>query len=245
VDASSDRLLFRFAGVAAVVVALAGIPAQLLHPRPDPDVETAFLEEIQASGGWIHIHLIAMLMYCAGVVIYLALYRSITGGDAPRLVAALGLIFGLLGTAFTFSWVAIDGIAVTRIADSYWAASPENREAAFLTASAIEHIIIAYWSLSWVVWFGLPLVLFGSAMAMSNSWPRWLGWIGAAAGASAVIVGVAQLYTSRTFITADVLFPLTGFVSGLWVIAIGLLLWRKAGEPSPEVRAEPRPASST
>jgi hypothetical protein len=234
-DERFDRLIFRLTGPAALVVLLAVIPAQGLHPRPDPDVETSFLTKIDDTGVWVHIHLLALLAYCIGFFLFFAIFRSVAA-DRGRVLAMLGLAFGLIGTSLTVVWTAVDGVAMAEITENYWAASPAARENAFFAASAIEEIILALWSLSWVFWFGIPFVFFGAALAVSERWSTAWGWAGALAGAAAVLTGVAHLYTGRTILVSDILMAITAILSSLWLIATAYMIWRRAGEPAPSAR---------
>ena len=72
---------------------------------------------------------------------------------------------------------------------------------------------------------GLPFVLFGIAVVYSDEYPSWLGWIGAAAGALAFVVG------STNFAGFDIvpmnLFVLTVFLLDFWMIAVGRLMWHR------------------
>jgi hypothetical protein len=231
-----DRMLFRLTGPAALVVLLAAVPAQVLHPRPEPDVDTAFLEEIDASGVWVHIHLLALFAYCVGLVILFAIYRSVVG-DRARLLATFGLAFALIGTALTAVWTAIDGVAMAEITEDYWAASGATRDTAFLAASAVEEVILALWSLTWVFWFGIPFLLFGSAVAVSDGWSARWGWAGVFAGASAFLSGFAQLYTGRHFLVSDILMAVSAILVSVWLLVTAFMIWRKADELVPSAPA--------
>lgn len=224
----SDRTLLRVAGAAAVVGTTLAIPATLLHPTPDPDLERAFLTEVDQSGGWIVIHLVALVAYSMSPIIFLGMHRSI-GGDNARVVATIGYAFALIGTAIAFSWTVVDGVAMKHIVSDYFAVSGGARETAFPAADAIEHIILAYWSMCWIAWFGIPWTLFGLAMVLSESWPAWLGWAGIGTGVFTAAVGVAQLFTERTLATSDILFPISSLFASVWIAGMGVLLWRRGG----------------
>jgi hypothetical protein len=228
VPSETDRILFRIAGIAGVALIFFAIPAQLLHPLPDADSATSFLEEVtKASSYWTLIHFFSLIGYSLAFVVFVALYRSVSV-PAARAVAALALGFGVIGVAFSFSWFAIDGAAIVNISEAWESAPAADLDTAFRVANAIEEIILAYFSMIWVVFFGLPLVLFGTAVALDQPQRAWLGWLGVGAGLAAIAIGVTQVYTGRDFLVTDVLIPIAGFASGFWIIAMGILLGRRA-----------------
>jgi len=227
--------MFRMAGVAAVGAIVCYGPAQFLHPLPDADVPTSFLEEITTTSYWIPIHLFSLTGFLLGLVIFLGLYRSIQEVRA-RMFAVLGVVFAVIGTCFIVSWVAIDGIAMKRIAEDWLTAPPEEKAIAFRVANAMEDVIFAYFSIGWAVWFGLPTLFFGIAVALNEPRRAWLGWTGAAGGAAALVVGLIQVFTYRDFVVTDILIPITGVLSSTWIIVMGILLWRRASKMSATTR---------
>ena len=45
------------------------------------------------------------------------------------------------------------------------------------------------------VLFGLTVSVFGIAMLVGRSFPRWLGWLGLLGGLATLAAGIAQAYT--------------------------------------------------
>lgn len=233
--AEIDRLMYRMAGIGSFGAIICYIPAQFLHPLPDADVPTSFLEEINGASWWIHTHLFSLAGFLLGLLIFLGLYRSIQQVKA-KVFAVLGVVFAVMGTCFTMSWIAIDGIAMKRIAEDWLAAPPEEKASAFRVATAMEDVIFGYFSLAWVMWFGLPVLFFGIAVALNEPRRAWIGWAGAVFGAAASVVGVIQVYTHRDFVVTDILIPITAVLASVWIVAMGILLWRQAGKLPVAVR---------
>jgi hypothetical protein len=226
-----DRLTLRVAGAAAVVGTILGIPAQLLHPLPEADVPESFLEEVTAASSyWTAVHLIAVTSFTLGFVSLFGVYRYVAGAVA-KLFATLAVVFGAIGTAFVYSWFAVDGAAIVNVAEDWERAPPAQLDVAFRVANGIEHVILAYFSLVWVFWFGIPFVLAGAAIfATTRGRIPWLALWGMIAGSAAIVAGVIQVYTGRDFVVTDIVIPITGFVVGGWVLVMGVFSWRRASE---------------
>jgi len=219
--------MFRVSAGAALAGTVLGIPAQLLHPTPDPDSSTSFLEEVQASGIWLEIHMLAVLTYIFLFVTLVGVYRSIKS-DRGKLFALPGLGFAVAGLAFSMAWFAIDGAAMQHITNDYWDASGAEQETAFRVANAVEDIIFGFFSGSWIFFWGLPIMCFGAAVLVNGLHPRWLGWWGLLGGVATFLTGFAQLYTERDFVVTDIFIPLSATIVGTWIFAMGVWLWRRA-----------------
>ena len=74
---------------------------------------------------------------------------------------------------------------------------------------------------------GVPLILSGLAVALSRRYPPWLGWIGAAGGTASFLGGVRQFLGSVSGLERLVIVPAQ--VVSLWMVAMGDLIWRRAG----------------
>jgi hypothetical protein len=82
----------------------------------------------------------------------------------------------------------------------------------------------------------VPFILSGLAVATSGRYPTWLGGVGVVGGVGALVGGVL------TFLDADIgrerLFVVFAQIVSLWMMAMGALMWRRAGaaqygEPTP------------
>jgi hypothetical protein len=67
---------------------------------------------------------------------------------------------------------------------------------------------------------GLSILLYGLTLAFSNGFPRWLGWVGAVAGAGWTI--------GALIVSFEVIVPFTA-LSWIWMVAIGAVMWVRAG----------------
>jgi hypothetical protein len=80
----------------------------------------------------------------------------------------------------------------------------------------------------------LPFVLYGLAVVRSGSSPRLLGWVGILGGSVSLAAGLLQAYTGRSAL-ASVLFVGGSMLVTLWMLILGVAMWRFAGRSSTAV----------
>lgn len=223
----SESLIMRVGAAAGITGGVIGAFAGIAHPQPEPGVADAFLHSIVPTSMWVNIHLAALFAVLLALVALVAIERSITREPA-RGLARFGLALAAAGSGAAIVWMAIDGVAMKHIADA-WAAAPEQEKAvAFHTAVVVEEMILALFSITIVVWYGLPFIFMGLAVGLSGAYPRWMGWLVVAGAIGAVLTGMAQVYTGRTLLVTHILFPVVSFWIGGWVMLMSGFLWRKA-----------------
>jgi hypothetical protein len=204
----------------------------------------AVFMEYAHSDSWIAVHLAQYLAVLLTIGSLVALYYSISA--KPGASAALGR-FGLAGAVTTAASYtlpqAVDGIALKRAVDAWASAPPDQEVAAFAAAEAVRWIEIGIISLSFYL-LGLTLFVYGLALALGAIYPRWVGWIGAVAGA-ALMYNSAVVVAYKGFVTS-----ISGMVGLLfmtvWVFIMAVLKWRNGNRQAivgPEVSPPPEPPS--
>lgn len=228
-----DRALFRWGSAAAVIGALLALVTNLLHPRIsdfDNPVEP-ILTSAAESDSWVLIH-VGILMGTLLIIFGLfAVSRSMKGGRADGLVrVALGSL--LVSGPVAIVTLLFDGYATKEVADAWVAASGPAKEVALAAGSAVAHI-------GWAAFMGLILMLlgvtpalFGLAVASSDEYPAALGWPAVLLAVGSVVAAAMGTFDgpSSAFI---VLFTITSGLLTLWVLALGVLLGRRVGAPTP------------
>ena len=221
-----ERTLLRIGAVSAIIGAVLGIVVNLLHPRGAEIGNTkAHLQEIADSGIFLGDHigiLVAFLLIVGGLV---ALYRSITSGRGAAF-ARLGFAVALASTALIGVTIATDGIAIKAVADT-WASSQDP--ALFQAAYVLEQINLGIFSIVIFVFFGVTFILYGLAVALSDVYPKWLGWAALVVGIVAAVLGLIQAYEGPSTLVTNVLFPIASILLTVWVLVMGILMWRRAG----------------
>jgi hypothetical protein len=233
-----EPTLLRLGSVLLVVGALAAVVVNVMHPRASDYQALALVQLVAATdnGLWIGVHigiLFAVLLVVGG---QLALARSFTGERAAAF-GRLGAGTALLSAAIFAVGVATDGFAQKGLADA-WAAAPAADKAGALGAVlAVVALSGALFTLSIIVTFGLTSLLFGLAIASDETYPRWLGWIGVFLGVAATLIGVAIAYQGPSVLVSVVLFTSVSLAVTMWLLVLGVLLWRRAAAVRAPARA--------
>jgi hypothetical protein len=224
---ASDRWILRIGSIAAIVGSLAGLVGNLIHPATPIGDPQGIARVIADSSAWTPIHLVivAGIMLMLGALV--ALDHSIRGGAAGAL-ARFGLAAGVAGITVGLILVILDGVAAKQLAEE-WAKAPADEQATALrVVLGNETINFALASLFNILFAGVTFILFGLAVALSDVYPRWLGWVVVGAGVGSVGAGLVQAF-ARVPTTASFVLTIIGpTVITLWLFVMGMLLARKA-----------------
>jgi len=227
---AANRLTTRIGAVLFLLGLVVLVISTELHPaHENPMDNPAVFREYAQSDLWVAVHLgqfVGFLLVVGGLV---ALYFSLaTGENAATAVARFGLAAAVTtGASFTILQ-AVDGIALKRAVDAWASAPPDQQVAAFAAAEAIRWIEIGVNSLSFSL-VGLTLLLYGIALALSGAYPRWLGWLAAAAGLAHIIRGVGVSY--QGFVPSVA--ALVGLaLLAVWTVIIAVMMWRHSNPPT-------------
>jgi hypothetical protein len=125
--------------------------------------------------------------------------------------------------------MATDGITVKVLADAWAKAPATEKAAAFSVAHALAQINVAVFSVWVIEFFGVTIILYGLAVLTSSVYPKWLGWVAVLAGIGSALIGLNQAYKGPSTLVTNVLFPIFSIIITIWVLVMGILLWRKAG----------------
>jgi hypothetical protein len=217
----------RLGSIAAILGSLGTAIGNILHPVTPRDDPVGVAQVIADSGAWTAIHLVIILgtlLMLAGIV---AIRHTIKGG-LPEALARLATYAATIGTTLGLATVILDGVAAKQLADQ-WAASPASERAVALAlVSANETTNFALAGLFNMSFAGVPFVLLGLAVALGDVYPRWLGWIGTAAGVGSIGAGALQTFTGEPTMASLVLTIIGPTVIAAWVIAMGVLSGRRA-----------------
>jgi hypothetical protein len=220
------RWVFRIGGWSAVVGSVLAGVGNLVHPVTPMNDPVGVARVIADSDGWVPIHLaivVGILLMLGGLV---ALYHSIRGGVAGAL-ARLGLFAAVSGVTIGLVLVILDGVAAHQLAQEWAAAPPGDQALALGLVHVNETINFALASLFNLVFAGATFILFGLAVALSDVYPRGLGWVVVVAGAASVGAGMVQAFTGEPTEASGGLTIFGPTVITLWLLAVGILLVRK------------------
>ena len=223
----SEIWILRIGSVGGIVGSLLAMVGNLLHPATPIGDREGVARTIAESAIWVPVHLaivVGLILMLGGLV---AVSRSLEGG-LPGALARLGSIAAVAGVTVGVILVIVDGVAAKHLADAWAAAPPAEQAAALRVVLAEESINFALAALFNILFAGVTFILFGLAVAWSDEYPGWLGWVVVLAGIGSVPVGLVQAYTGESIgftRIATIIFPT---IITLWVVVMSVLLWRKA-----------------
>jgi hypothetical protein len=174
--------ILRMGSTAGIVGALLGLVGNLLHPATHTGEPEGVAHAIADRQLWVPDHLaivLGLILVLGGAV---AIARSIQGGSQGPWP----------GWARSPPWPAspwgpqpghLDGLAAKQLAEAWATASPQEQAAALRLVLAEEtiNVALAPWSTSCC---GVTFILYGLAVAWSQLYPRWLGWVVVRAGSA-------------------------------------------------------------
>jgi hypothetical protein len=217
--------MLQIGGWCAVAGSLLAGVGNLVHPVTPMNDQVGVARVIAGSGSWVPVHLaivVGILLMLGGLV---ALDHSIGGGTAGTL-ARFGLWAAVGGVTIGLVLVILDGVAARQLAQEWAAAPPGDQAAALGLVHVNETINFALASLFNLVFAGVTFILFGLAVALSDVYPRGLGWVVVVAGAASVGAGLVQAFTGEPTEASGGLTIFGPTVITLWLLVVGILLVR-------------------
>jgi hypothetical protein len=131
-------------------------------------------------------------------------------------IAAIALVLAaIVGVAFE-----IFELAAAQVAVGYASASTDAARAGYLAASVLADAGVTWGSLLWVFFFGMGLLLFGSAM-LGSAFPRWLAYFSLVLGGLGILGVVLGTVAPPVLGLAFAVYV----ISILWNLATGVVLY--------------------
>jgi hypothetical protein len=216
-----DRTLFRLGSWAAIIGGVVAIVTNILHPRPenfdDPIAEQ--LRLLAESDSWVAIHLGLLAGFLLIVFGLFALARSMKGGPGEGIArVALGSL--LISTPVAVFGLMLETYTMPAISDAGGGAA----------ATAVGHLGWAAFMYVATLALGVTPVLFGLAITRDGGYPAWLGWVAFLFGLVSIGAGVTGLLDGDSS-GFQLVFAISSGILTLWVIAVGVLLGRRAAGP--------------
>lgn len=224
--ASRPRLVAFFLVAGSLLI---GVPA-LFHPILSGD-SAAQLTAIGATRGWPIIH----LAIAFGYVLVVAGLAGLSGLDAvrrERSVVRIGATLSIFGYAVSLVGVLFMLGAAHAMAGAYEQRAGETgMDVALLYDLLHPFALAALRTGAFAVSVGIGAL--GWAVNAGRSWPRWLGWLGLAAGFTGAVVAV--------FLSAHSPAIVTGIgLAVVWQLIVGLfLLVQRVPESAKSTAADP------
>jgi hypothetical protein len=205
-----------------------------LHPmEADPNQAIAAFAEYAADRLWVASHLTQL----AGVALILAalllLAQQLRAGSAAAwAVVAAGAATVSLAVAVALQ--AVDGIALKLMVDAWAAAPATQKEGLFHAAFAVRQIEVGLASMTSLS-MGLTAILYGVALLVDRTHPKWLGGLAMIGGVPTMIAGVVIAHTGFSGLAMAINMPANALLLA-WMLILGACMWRR-GEARPEETA--------
>ena len=219
------RWVFRLGGASAIIGAILGGVGNLVHPVTPENDPVGVARVIADSEIWVPVHLaiaLGIALMLGGLV---AVYHSIRGG-LPGALARFGLFAAVAGATIGLVLVILDGVAARQLAQEWANAAPREKATALGLVHVNETINFALASLFNFVFAAATFILFGLAVALSDVFPRWLGWVVLVAGVTSIGAGLIQAYVGEPTGASRILTIFGPTVITLWLLVIGIFLVR-------------------
>jgi hypothetical protein len=227
----TGRSMFRIGAVCLIFgFVIFMVCGSILHPQvKDANNMLMSFTAYAASNSWTAVHLGEVLgAWMALIVGFYAIYRSLLV-EAPgvRHLARLGYVLAIITAALAgVLHAAVDGIALKLAVNAWNTADGTDKLAAFAAAEGIRWTEMSLNSI-YDVAGGLAIFALATAMVVSRRYPTWVGLVGAVWGLGNVAIGLFVAYVGFDPEKAGFLLPVTQVASLVWLVATGVLLWRR------------------
>lgn len=227
---NADRALLRTGAVAGLL----GVPLQVvldqLHAghAHAPNDSAGVFREYAASSIWTAVHIGQFFgTLLIGVALVTLAWSIARHGGIAR---ALGLSggFAALASVTVFAvQMAVDGVALKATVDAWVrATTPADKLMAFQVAEGVRWIEKGLSSFFHLL-NGTALLGLGLSVALARTHPRWLGWVGAAAGVGFIAGGFITAHTGFSPEAAAVLTPAL-VVLVVFLVGTSISMWRRS-----------------
>lgn len=156
-----------------------------------------------------------------------ALASSLPGG-ASKALGRLGVAGAIVGASVHVVDSSISGFGLAHVAEAWAAASGPEKATLLQNGDALLVVLGGTWAAVLGLFHGVPFVLFGLAAALDRGYPTWLGPFGAAGGLGSLYCGVTTFL--GVSLVPEWLFIAFALVVSLWMVLVGVLMWRRAQE---------------
>ncbi len=222
-----EQVLLRIGALCLVVGSVLVSVFRLLHgDLPADQGGAASLSYVASYPIYRLVHLgdvLGFLVFASGLFV---LSDSLTHRVAWA-VGRLGAASVLVGAIVHITEFAMDGYALTTLANRWVVASPLERPNLEFAADVALAILGGPAAVSLSVVWGATLALYGLAVKQEG-YSLWLGWTGIVLGTVIFVMGIAQ-YLKPNIFPGVLLYGGGMLAAHLWAIVLGIAMWRRAG----------------
>jgi hypothetical protein len=220
----------RIGAVCAIVGTMLLLAGTWLHPMPaDPNKAVQAFAAYADDRLWVASHLAQLvgIALALGALVILARQLETGGAAVWARLASAGAIASL---ALAAALQAVDGIALRAMVENWAAVAAAQKESAFQSAFAVRQVEIGLASVLSLV-LGATATLFGVALLDGLKYPRWIGGLAIAGGASTALSGVVMAFSGFSDLEMAINMPASAVLVA-WVLTLGFLMWRRDRKPA-------------
>ena len=228
---SGHRILLRIGAIGAVVGAVVSVGAGMGFGNLTNEVGTEQVLRFIAArpaAFWPTVHLgfiIGAFLWIGAFVALAASFRRGVSWALGRVAAAAMIVGGAVHVIDS----SISGGGLAPLAHAWGTAAASDQAELLRVGDTLLYALNGTWWSVHSYFHGLPFVLAGLAVVASRGYPTWLGWIGVAGGTASLAAGVLQFLGAMPGTERLVIVPAQ--LVSLWMVGIGVLMWRKAAHP--------------
>jgi hypothetical protein len=220
-----ERLLLQIGAVAAIFGTILQVAAGTSQSSLLGGAADVALESLARQPDWLWPvvylgFLLGALMWIGALV---ALASTLTAGAAWAL-GRLAVAAGIVGATLHAVDGALNAVGLAGLARAWDVANQGERVALIQSGDLLLRMLDATWAGVIILFHGAPFVLAGLAVALSRSYPAWLGWVGVIGGAGSLVIGVAMFFGAAP---AGLAVPFAVVLS-LFMVVLGWLMWNQA-----------------
>lgn len=225
-----ERTILRIGAVCAILGAVVSVAAGMGFGNLTNEYGTEHvLRTIAARPSWywptVHLGFIVGAFLWVGAFVALAVSLK---SSVSRALGWLGAATVIVGAAIHVADSSISGFGLNALA-SAWATAPASEQSDLLrVGDTLLYVLNGTWRSVHGYFHGVPFILSGLAVALGRRYyPAWLGWVGVAGGTASFVGGVLQFVGIVPGSERLVIVPAQ--VVSVWMVAMGVLMWRGAG----------------
>ena len=223
----AQRTFLRIGAVCAILGAVVSVAAGIGFGNLTNELGTeAVLRYIASRPAWPAVHLGVILGALLWVGALIVLANSFAQGASSAL-GRWGAVSVIVGATIHILDSSINGFGLRALAEAWTAASASQQASMLGTGDTLLWILGGTWASVISYFHGLPFILFGLAVVFDRRYPAWLGWVGFVGGAGSLACGMLMFLSVGLF--PGRLYIAFALVVSVWMVAMGVLMWRSAG----------------
>jgi hypothetical protein len=225
----SQRDALRLGGATAFAGGLLTFVANAFHPREPGQLDSAanLFGVVVRSHAWAADHVAIAI----GLALLLHGFYGVTQSIRDQPGAAWARVawhMAIIGVGLGIALMLTEAVAVTSLAHAWHAAGGGDKDLILAAGNAVFEMSLTFSVGGMLFLFGATPVLYGIAMLRSTQYRPWTGWIGVVFGAVGLAAAGIQVMSGQSWLAFYVLFPIASMAITLWIIYLGVRMWRMA-----------------